>query len=744
MNDTEQKKRIVLLTDCLADLAGGAEKQIYELAKGLDKSLYDVFVVSLDTWGEAPRDVIEAAGSQLHVFKVVRVYGLSGLRQGIRFKKFLKDNNIDVLLTYHFSSDMWGTFWGHLAGVKTIISNRRDMGFWRNNFHVLAYKLMNNWVNKIVVVSDSIKSMVMTTEKIKDACVEVIYNGVHLPVPSAKSPSGIRSNLGLKAADIVIMHVANLKPIKGHQYLLEAFAHVIAEFPQCKLVLIGKDEMGGKVQEQAKSLNILEHVLFLGKQDNVPELLEAADICVLPSLSEGMSNSILEYMAAGKPVIATNVGGNPELINDAYNGCLVDKANAAQLKEALKALVRDKETREKMGRNGRHLVEKEFAMPAMVKQYERLFGGIRVLHLISSGGLFGAERVILNLAARAEGVTPFVGALNNKHNPHLEIITECKRLNLKHVVFDSSGQVDIRTVHAVKRFLIDHRIDLIHTHNYKSDIIGFAASKLAKKPWIATNHVWHSTDRKLAFYERIDAMVLKHARVVIGVSQEIKDDLLTKGFKDKHVRVVDNGITVEEFQQVKHAERWRSWVGLNNDVKVVVIVGRLAKEKGHEVFLNAAAKVLSRKRNVKFVVVGDGPLRGALKNMTDALGISEHVLFVGLQADMPKVYAASNVLVNSSFIEGLPMTILEAMAARLPIIATKVGAVGKVIEHDVNGILLEPGDPDTLAEAIEIMVSQPETSKRYAERAFSDVCAKFSDRRMAKDYMKIYNEVISS
>jgi len=106
------KKRIVLLTDCLVDLAGGAEKQIYELARGLDKSIYEVHIVILNFCGQGSKEILEATGSQVQVFRVIRVYGLSGLIQGFRFYKFLKDNRINILLTYHFSSDMWGRFGG--------------------------------------------------------------------------------------------------------------------------------------------------------------------------------------------------------------------------------------------------------------------------------------------------------------------------------------------------------------------------------------------------------------------------------------------------------------------------------------------------------------------------------------------------------------------------------------------------------------------------------------------------------
>src|SRR3989338_4554051 len=288
------KINIVFLTDCLADLAGGAEKQIYELAKRLDKDRFNVIVVSLDCYGNASSELIESAGAQLFIFRVKRIYGLSGLVQGLRFRAFLKKNHIDIVQTYHFSSDMWGTFWAHLAGVPVVISNRRDMGFWRGKHHVWAYRLFNRWVNKIVVVSNSIKKMVMMTEGVAENKIEVIYNGVDLKKFEALPT--IKRELGIKDNELVIMHVANLKPIKGHPFLIQAAAAAAKVFPNFKIVLIGKDEFNGQLHKQAQELGISDKITFLGKRGDVSRLLSAADICVLTSLSEGMSNAILEYM----------------------------------------------------------------------------------------------------------------------------------------------------------------------------------------------------------------------------------------------------------------------------------------------------------------------------------------------------------------------------------------------------------------------------------------------------------------
>lgn len=741
------KINLVLLTDCLADLAGGAEKQIYELAKGLDKNKYNVTVVSLDTYGQAPRQLIESTGCRLEIFRVVRIYGITGFIQGFKFYRFLRENRIDILQTYHFSSDIWGTFWGKSAGVPVIISNRRDMGFWRSGIHVQAYRWVNRWVTKTVGNAQSIREHIKAQEGIPDGKLDVIYNGVDVP---SEHTVGFRSDVPVKTPnDILIMHVANLKPVKGHVYLFKAFQGIYAQHPNVKLILIGEDQLNGALQQQAKELGIKDRVIFLGKRDDACALLSLADICVLPSLSEGMSNSILEYMSAGKPVIATNVGGNPELVKNGVNGLLVEKEDADGLRAALLSLVEDKDKCQAMGRAGFERVKAEFSMAAMVGRYDILFNDllygkkIRVLHLVSSGGLFGAERVILNLARRTKDALCYVGAVHNVHNPHLEVIDEAKSMGLPTAVFESRGQLDLGTVFRIKKFIVDAQIDIIHTHNYKSDLLGFWASRLVGIKWVGTNHVWHSTDGKLKFYETLDAFFLKFADKVTAVSQEIKDDLVHKGFKGEKVAVIDNGIDIGKFQHKMNAgELKRALFNLSEDSFVVVIVGRLAKEKGHDIFFRAAQGIIEKYPHIKFLVIGDGPLRSSLEIIVNDMGLSQNVIFAGIRNDMPHIYAMCDLMVNSSYIEGLPMTILEAMAAHVPVIATRIGAVPKVIDDQKNGIFLEAGDVDALAKAIVELMEDAPKRKRFADEAYQDVCERFSDDRMAQRYCEIYKEML--
>ena len=365
---------IVLISDCIANLTGGAEKQIYELAKRLDKDRYNVTVISLDCLGQANGGWFTSVGCNYQRFRVKRIYGLSGFLQGIRFYNFLKKEKISIIQTYHFSSDIWATFWGKLAGIPMIISNRRDMGFWRKPIHVHAYRWVNRWVSKIVVVSNSIRDMVISTEGEPSAKIEVIYNGVALPDTLADPARfDLKKSLAIKDNELIIMHVASLSPVKGHVFLLEAFKKILKDHKDVKLLLVGEDMLNGSLQSQADQMGIKDNVLFLGERKDVSKLLAIADICVLPSLSEGMSNSILEYMAAAKPVIATDAGGNPELVKDGFNGLLVKKEDAEGLKEALLTLIQDKEKRHVLGQNGYTKVRTELTMEAMLKHYEGLY-----------------------------------------------------------------------------------------------------------------------------------------------------------------------------------------------------------------------------------------------------------------------------------------------------------------------------------------------------------------------------------
>jgi glycosyltransferase involved in cell wall biosynthesis len=365
----------------------------------------------------------------------------------------------------------------------------------------------------------------------------------------------------------------------------------------------------------------------------------------------------------------------------------------------------------------------------------------RVLHLVSSGGLYGAEQVILNLA-RTENVISYVGALHNTHNPNLEVIDEAKKRGLRTAVFDSVGRVDVRTIFRIRRFLRNNDIDILHTHNYKVDIIGFAAALGSRTEWLATNHVWHPINAKLRLYETADAFVLPFAKRIVAVSKEIREDLISTKVRPERIRVIGNGIDLDHFAQVRPIEPLKAALGIRDGDVVVTIVGRLSPEKGHRTFLEVARKMSANRDNVKFLVVGDGPLRDELHAEAARLDLGERLVFAGFREDMPAIYALTDVLVSASSIEGLPMTILEAMASRVPIVATRVGGVPEVIKNGETGLLVESPDVEALKAQIESLVDDPSKRRRLSEAALEFVKTNHSYERMCEAYGLIYEEVL--
>jgi len=363
-NCAMEKLKIALVIDVFEGVNGGAERQVYEFLKRFDRDRFEPYLfVAHQT--DIPREVqslrVPASG-----LGIKRIYDFDGISKGFTFTRLLKEGRVDIVLTYHFSSDIWGAFFARLAKVPVIVSSRRDIGFWRNRTHIQAYKLVNRWVSRIIAVSNAVKEMVVREEGVAPEKVETVHNGVCLDVPSEKA------SLGFADGDFVVGCVANFSSkTKGHEVLVDAARKAVDEAGEkFKLLLVGDGPLRQRINLQVMGHNLQDNVLFAGKRSDVKEVLQACDMCVLPSLSEGLSNALLEYMAAGKPVVATAVGGNPEVISDRENGLLVPAGESAALARAMIEVFRDKDFAQELGSAGRRTVENCFDLSKQLNQLQ--------------------------------------------------------------------------------------------------------------------------------------------------------------------------------------------------------------------------------------------------------------------------------------------------------------------------------------------------------------------------------------
>ncbi len=378
---------------------------------------------------------------------------------------------------------------------------------------------------------------------------------------------------------------------------------------------------------------------------------------------------------------------------------------------------------------------------------------MRVLQLISSSGFFGADNMIIALAKelRRSSFTPTIGVFKNLQSPHLEVAQEAKKHNFPVKLFPCSGRLDLRTILRIRDFLGKKNIDIIHTHGYKSNLYALAACLGTKVGRISTCHNWLGDDVKMKFYARLDKALLNRFDRVIAVSDSVKQEVLKHRISHNKVSFIHNGIDIREYDNREQSDRLRRECDIHKNCKVIGTVGRLSEEKGHLHLVGAAERILREYRKVVFLIVGDGPMRQQLEAQSSRLAErinakSENgkppFIFAGARRDMPDVYALMDIFVLPSLTEGLPMALLEALGAKRPVVATRVGAVPKVIEDGCSGLLVPPGDVDGLAEAIIRLLKDRREAHDLAQRGQERVKKDFSSQSMAQRYIEVYQDVV--
>jgi glycosyltransferase involved in cell wall biosynthesis len=267
----------------------------------------------------------------------------------------------------------YGAMLSRITGVP-LVATVHGKGYYGERAHRrLAYRLVARRAFRMVAVSRDVGRYLTASLGVRGA-VETIYNGIdtaRLVRPEGRAR--LRAELGLGPHQPVVGAIGNLFPVKGHTYLVRAAARLAARFPDLTVLLSGRPLLEAELTAEARALGVERQVRFLGFRDDVPALLDAMDVFVLPSLSEGLSMSLLEAMAAGKPVVATDVGGNPELVVDGQTGLLVPARDPEALAVAIGRVLGDRALAARLGDSARRRVLGEFGVDRMVARYVGLY-----------------------------------------------------------------------------------------------------------------------------------------------------------------------------------------------------------------------------------------------------------------------------------------------------------------------------------------------------------------------------------
>lgn len=368
--------RILVLTDTPILGAGGSERFLRNLLGRLPQE-YQVDVLQLCRKPDSGSVVGTLDGTRVHIaYRPVRaIYGMAGLAAITHVRRMVRTGKYDIVQSHHEKSDLINALLPRDSAYPRRLSNRRDMGFQKSRRMRWLMRRLNRHFDRIVAPSPAILDALVATERVASDKVICIPNGVDTRkfAPVGESDKvATRKEFGLAPDDLLVGCVASLFPVKRHRDLIDAMARVRAVMPQTRLVLIGDGPLRHELEAQIHSLGLQDAVRLLGDRDDIPRLLPALDLFVLASSSEGLSNAILEAQACALPVVATRVGGNPDLVEEDC-GRLVRAEDPPMLADAMLELLQDPLLRSRLGSTARTRVEQKHSLQAMVDSYLCLY-----------------------------------------------------------------------------------------------------------------------------------------------------------------------------------------------------------------------------------------------------------------------------------------------------------------------------------------------------------------------------------
>jgi glycosyltransferase involved in cell wall biosynthesis len=358
--------RVCFLIDRLA--AVGTESQLLALIRHLDRSAVRPYLVLLDGDDQESRR-LEPADCPVLRLGVRSLRAPSTLVKAWRLARFLRRERVEVLQLYFADSAYLGALAGRLAGVTRIVRTRNNLNHWMTPSHRLLGRLLNRLVTVTVANSEACRQAVLAEESPDPASVIVLENGVDLdrfpgdPVAAGAARPGLR-RVGV---------VANLRPVKGLDVFVEAASRLAARHPDVVFEVAGEGESRPEIERQVAKLGLAGRFTLRGSVKDVPGFLAGLDVAVLPSRSEGLPNAVLEYMAAGRPVVATAAGGTVQLIEDGVHGLLVPPGDPGRLADAIDRLLGDPDLSRRLASAARRRAVERFSREAMVRRFEDFF-----------------------------------------------------------------------------------------------------------------------------------------------------------------------------------------------------------------------------------------------------------------------------------------------------------------------------------------------------------------------------------
>jgi len=371
-------------------------------------------------------------------------------------------------------------------------------------------------------------------------------------------------------------------------------------------------------------------------------------------------------------------------------------------------------------------------------------GQVRVLQFITPAGFYGAERWVLALANNLahERVVCDLAVPRESAEQDLSVAEHFPAEAGKVHYLSMNGRFDFSVVNQLVEVIRQRRIQIIHSHGYKSDIIGLLAAKRAGIQCVSTPHGYPSkVGLKLATFIRIGTYLLRYFDAVVPLSEELRSDMKRFGVPASKTRFIRNGVDLKEIDEFAHPREAVSVDG--PPCKTIGFVGQMIPRKGLPDLVEVFDQLCLKYGSLKLQLLGDGSQRPELEGQAAGLASADAIEFLGFRNDRLELMAQFDLFVMTSSLEGIPRCMMEAMALGVPVVAYDIPGVDQLVEQGVTGLLAPHGDRAALAACCGQLLESPELARELADNARERVEERYSAARMAQEYEALFGELLS-
>jgi glycosyltransferase involved in cell wall biosynthesis len=700
---------------------GGSERQFAALARSLNPRAFRLSLGCIRQRGA----FVEGLG-ELPQFRLGgSLYGLQSWRARFRLARHLRNTGIAVAQAFDFYSNLTLIPAARLAGVSVVIGSQRQLGDLLTPAQTYVQTSAFRWCDVIVCNSHAAARRLLEQGLAEDK-VFVIGNG--LPASAfAPTPCALPRRPGLLRVGMIARMNTRAK---NHGTFLQAAAQLRDRFPGLEFVLVGDGPLRPELEREAESLGVAGQVRFLGDRRDIAAILASLDVSVLPSASESLSNVILESMAAGVPVVASQVGGNPELVTE-DRGILFAPENVDEVVAAIEMLLQDPARRAELGSNARRFTQANFSAERMGEHYEQLytellakkrwqphprsfvspaFAGngarLRVAIVAASLRYVGGQSVQADLLLRHWKDDPEIEARLIPIDPLLpRILAWVERVPLLRTVVRQPFYM-----WKLWRGFKDVDIAHIFSASYWSFLIAPApallAARLRGKRAIIHYHSGEARDHLRRF--RSARPVLRRADGLVVPSPYLVDVFREFGLP---AHVVPNIVDENQFS-FRERRPLRPHLVCTRGFHPYYSV---------DMVVRAFAEVQKEFPEARLDLVGKGPSEAEIRNLVQDLQLSGvHFLGVASREEIGRFYDDADIFVNASWVDNMPVSIMEAFASGNPVVTTGPEGIRYLVEHERTGLLSEVGDAKALASNVMRLLRDPDLASRLATNAYKE------------------------